>query len=659
MPWAVSVGLRIPEPPWRGCGRCLLVAAMALALSVHAADNAEATGNRRPLVDQGELYDQRIDYKRAVAALRAGRSREFRRTAAKLGDYPLKIYLDYYQAQGRISVMGAKRAKELRAEFAESPIGERFYRQWLNAQVRRGRWAVYLANYEPSDSAAARCNHLRALYRSGERASALAEVPDLWVAPESQPKTCDPLFEVWIAGGHLDQDTVWARLTLALDARQTTLARYLLRFFDTENVAAGRLYYDAHVRPSTVRSLSRFPNNDGGRRALRHGLLRYAEDEPESALALWREAEKSHTFSAADRRYVREWLIAASANAGNAPRDDPAEFSSAAVEQIASAMVHHQHWHQAARWVAALPAGLRATPEWRYWLGRALTESGDAAGREHLAAAARVRNYYGFLAAERIGATPALNAIPARDDLVAERALLAVPAVRRMVELHAVDDLVNARREWRYAVATLAPDQQRLLVELSARIGWIEQAIFGARDAELLDMVQFRFPTPFLSIYRRHAANVNLPVSLLLAVSRQESAFNPAAVSSAGARGLMQMLPSTARLVAKRLGVSPPSNRDLIDPDANVRLASHHLAALMARHDRHRALVAAAYNAGEHRLQRWLRDAEGMPTDVWIERIPFRETRDYVKGIIAFNHIYDRRLGETRSVLADHERLIP
>ena len=659
MPWAVSLGPRIPEFRWRGCGRCLLAAAIALALSAHAADNGEPTGEQQPLVDQGELYDQRIDYQRAVAALRAGRSREFRRAAAKLGDYPLKIYLDYYQAQGRTSVMSVKRAKELRVEFAESPIGERFYRQWLNAQVRRGRWEVYLANYEPSDRAADRCNHLRALYRSGERAAALAQVGDLWVAPESQPKTCDPLFDVWIAGGHLDQDTVWARLTLALEARETTLARYLLRFFDIENAAAGRLYYDAHVRPRTVRSLSRFPNSDGGRRALRHGLLRYAEDEPESALALWREAEESHTFSAADRRYVREWLIAASADAGNAPGDDPAEFSSAAVEQIASAMVDHQHWHQVARWVAALPAGLRATPEWRYWLGRALTETGETTGREHLVAAAAVRNYYGFLAADRLGATPALNAIPARDDLAAERALLAVPAVRRMVELHAVDDLVNARREWRYAVTTLAPDQQRLLVELTARIGWIEQAIFGARDAELLDMVQFRFPMPFLSIYRRHAANVNLPVSLLLAVSRQESAFNPRAVSRAGARGLMQMLPSTAKAVAKRVRVSSPSNQDLLDPDANVRLASHHLAALMARHGRHRALVAAAYNAGEHRLQRWLRDTEGMPTDVWIERIPFRETRDYVKGIIAFNHIYDRLLGESRPVLTDHERLIP
>lgn len=636
----------------------MAVAAVAVLCVLNGHAKGEPAGPE-PLFDQDGLYDLRLDYKRAVAALRAGRSREFRRTAAKLADYPLKIYLDYYQAQGRVSTMGAKRAHELRTEFAESPIGERFYRQWLNAQVRRGRWNVYLANYEPSESAAARCNYVRALYRSGEREAALKQVRELWVAPESQPKTCDPLFEVWIAGGHLDQDAVWERLALALDANEVSLARYLLRFFNAANADAGRLYYDAHVRPRTVRSTARFPDTDGGRRALRHGLLRYAEDQPESALDLWRKAGAAYEFSTADKRYIHEWLTAASADGGVVPADSPADFSTAAVEHIARSLIHHQHWEAAARWVGALPDALHATPQWRYWLGRALTAAGDAAGREHLTAAAASRNYYGFLAADRIGATPALNALPPRNDPSAERALLAVPTVRRMVELHAVGDLVNARREWRYAAATLDDSEQRLLVELTSRIGWIEQAIFGARDAELLDMVRFRFPTPYLSIYRRHATNVNLPVTLLLAVSRQESAFNPKAVSVAGARGLMQLMPSTARLIANRIRVGTPSSRDLVDPDANIHLASHHLAALMARHNGHRALVAAAYNAGEHRLKRWVKDAEGMPTDVWIERIPFRETRDYVKGVIAFNHIYDRLLGETPSVLADHERRIP
>ena len=358
---------------------------------------------------------------------------------------------------------------------------------------------------------------------------------------------------------------------------------------------------------------------------------------------------------------MHEWLTVANADAGHMPDDEPSAFSNAAAERVAFALVRHQHWEQAARWTAALPKAVAAKPQWQYWLGRALNgnRADDSSGRQTLAAVAGIRNYYGFLAADLIGATPALNALPARDDRAAEADLLAVPAVRRMVELHAVGDLVNARREWRFAVANLAPEPQRVLVELTARIGWVEQAIFGARDAELLNMVPFRFPMPFLSIYRHHAANVNLPVPFLLAVSRQESAFNPSAVSVDGARGLMQLMPATARHIADRLRVARPSAKDLVDPNTNVHLAANHLAALMARHGRNRALVAAAYNAGEHRLTRWLKDAGGMPTDVWIERIPFRETRDYVKGVIAFNHVYDRLLGVSKPVLGDHERVIP
>ncbi len=171
---------------------------------------------------------------------------------------------------------------------------------------------------------------------------------------------------------------MWARLTLALEANERGLARYLLRFFDDANAGPARLYYDVHVRPRTVRSLSRFPDTDGGRRALRHGLLRYADDEPESAAALWREAEAEYAFSSADKRYIHDWLTAASADAGRVPSEGPDGFSAAAVEAIADALLRHEHWGAAAGWIAALPESLRATPEWRYWLGRALDGAAGA-----------------------------------------------------------------------------------------------------------------------------------------------------------------------------------------------------------------------------------------------------------------------------------------
>ncbi len=640
----------------RGGPAALAVAIAALALAALAGVPAQAAEG----ADELSLYDQRIAYRRAMQALRAGRSGEYRREAAKLEDYALRPYLDYYAVEGRLGSMRPKEAKTLREGFSDTPIGGRFYRRWLNAQVRRGNWDAYLANYEPSDDAAARCNYVRALYRSGEREAALDLVRDLWVSAESMPKTCDPLFEVWIAAGRLDQDTVWARLELAVDANERSLARYLLRFFDKDNAAAGKLYHDAHVRPRLARSPARFPNTEGGRRALRHGLLRHARDDAENALALWQEAQRSHDFAAAERSYVHEQLIATAAEQGGIPQEAaPDDLSATAIERIALAMVKHQHWAAAARWITALPEDLATKPLWRYWLGSALIETGaEAAGREQLEAVAGRRTYYGFLAALALGAEPQLNAAPLRGDRDAWQDLLAVPAVLRMRELFVAGDFVNARREWRFAFDDLSLDQQRHLIELTADLGWVDQAIVGARDAELNDMLAVRFPTPSLSIFRRYAAEADLPVHLLLAVSRQESAFQINALSGAGARGLMQLMPATARIAATRARLKRPATADLADPHTNVRLGAHHFAMLMARYGGNRALAAAAYNAGEGRVARWRKDVRDMPVTVWIERIPFRETRDYVKGVLAFQCVYSRLLGDPAPMLAAHELVV-
>lgn len=638
----------------RPAARAALAGALAAAaLTASGADGGrEATPSLSP-------YEQRLAYQRAVFAIRHGRSGEFRRERAKLRGYALQPYLAYHDAQRRLGSLSAKRAADVRAALADTPLAALFHRSWLNAQVRRGRWDVYLAHYEPSEDAAARCNHLRALYRSGKRTEALDQVRPLWIAPTSQPKACDPLFEAWIGAGRLDQEAVWARLERALDANEVSLARYLLRFFNAANAAAGKLYYDVHTRPRRVRSLTRFRNDANGRRALRHGLLRYAKQRAPEALALWRDGAAKMAYSDAERRYIEEGLIAAVAESGQAPSQGPSGFAPENTLRIAEALVWHGQWGPAAAWIQALPADIGAKPRWRYWLGEALRRTGaEAASREQLLAIAGLRTYYGFLAAEALGQTPALNTVEPRLDEAGRAALLGTPAVRRMTELYAVGDRVNARREWRYAAASLPAAQQRDLVKWTAAIGWREQAIFGAREGEATDLLDIRFPTPHIDIFRRHAFQTNLPIHFLYAIARQESAFNPRAVSSAGARGLMQLMPRTARHIADRVRLARPSSDALLIPEVNVRLAAHHLARLMRRYNGNRALVAAAYNAGEQRVARWLKDADGVATSVWTERIPFRETRDYVKAVIAFAQVYARLAGETPPVLAPHERTV-
>ena len=622
------------------------------ALEVHASP---------ALLDDAGLYERRMAYRRASFAARTGRRSEYREALVDLADYPLRPYLIFYDARRRASNLSAERAQEVRSELAGTPLADRFFQHWMESQASHGRWKRYLENYEPTYNIIARCHYLRALIVSGRREEAYRQIPGLWLSPRSQPDECDPAFQSWIKAGHLDQETAWTRLLMALGDNEVTLARYLLRFFDRGNASAARLTYDAHVRPQLVRSLSRFANNELGRRAFAHGIVRYAKRDAERALEVWQSARERYDFDPNQRRAIQSQVMAEAASAGLVPDDGPIGYSPVLLERVAQGLVRHRKWPEAILWLTAMPTEMASQGRWRYWLGRALIESaeGETAGRNHLNEIASWRTFYGLLAAQDLGLEPDFLPRPASNDHDARRALMTVPAVRRMVELFAVGDTVNAVREWQHALKSLTVDRHQHLVELTLGMGWIDQAIAGAWEAELKDLVAVRFPTPYLGLYRRSAFEANLNAAFLLAVSRRESAFNPRARSPTGARGLMQLMPATSRLIADRIRERRPNTDELYLPEINIRLGAHHLARLMDRYGRNRALVAAAYNAGEGRVARWLQGASGMATPVWIERIPFRDTRDYVKNVLFYHYVYRHKVGEPGPVLATHERTIP
>ena len=604
-----------------------------------------------------DIYQLRTEYKRAISAIETGHSGNFRSALSALADYPLHPYLVYFDARRRVSRMSESDATALKARLSDTHLGGRLFEAWLIAQARRGRWQTYRDHYEPMERADGRCFYARSLYRTGDRAAALRLVPELWIVGVSQPKECDPLFAVWMARGELTDDMVWERLLLALAENERTLARYLLGRFSGARASAARALYDGHVRPNNVRRSSRFPNTPHGAQALGHALARYARENPVDAAKQWRTLQ-NRSIPDATRTFIDERLTAALARAGEAFGEfTDAPGSAAFNRDMALASVIHQRWSQAVRWIEALDEAERDTRQWRYWLGSALLglDADSPRGEAILREVANHRSYYGFLAAQKLGVEPSLNA---RTPAPASRP--DHPAIERMLELYAVGDLVHARREWNWMFDRFSTPDQSALIDLAAGIGWIEQAIYGANRPELIDLVTLRFPTPYLHLYRRLAFQTDLPLPLLLAVTRKESAFNPRAVSPSGAVGLMQLMPPTARYTATKARLEQPSQRDLFDPVANIELGAHHLADLMDRYDGHRVLVAGAYNAGPSRVAGWRKERRELPTDAWIEAIPISETRDYVQAVLAFDLVYAHLLGEpVSSLLKPHEERVP
>ena len=228
-----------------------------------------------------------------------------------------------------------------------------------------------------------------------------------------------------------------------------------------------------------------------------------------------------------------------------------------------------------------------------------------------------------------------------------------------MSELYAVGDLPNARREYLYLFEGLGEEFRRELVFYLVEMGWFDQAVVAANRAELHDFLGVRFPIPFIDTFRRHAFETSIPLPILFAISRQESVFDASAVSPKGARGVMQLMPKTARSTADKIREKQPDLDALMDPLINIRLGAHYLAELMIRYDANRAVAAAAYNAGPTRVDKWLRRFSGIETVAWIEQIPLRETKSYVKNVLAGSYVYSQILGDPLPFLAAHERRVP
>ena len=328
------------------------------------------------------------------------------------------------------------------------------------------------------------------------------------------------------------------------------------------------------------------------------------------------------------------------------------------IEELADVAVEQQNWQQAAYWINQLPSDLQNKSQWQYWSARALQKTSEDRQDEvqtRLASLAGERHYYGFLAARALGLPGEMNAERGTVTATALARIQRHEGLQRAIELFAVGDNINARREWFRALSQLDRNQQMLAAALARQLGLTAMMIRTANIAEARDHLHLRFPVVFEPQFRQASLRTAVPTPLLMAIARQESAMEASARSSADARGLMQLLPSTARIVARRARLPVPDTKDLYDPGTNIALGSYHLAWLIGRYNQQTPLAIAAYNAGEHRVDRWIKDAEGLPMDVWIEQIPFRETRNYVKNVLAFRYVYGNRLAMPSPIIQVEE----
>jgi len=609
------------------------------------------------------LNRQRQDYTAAVQAIDRGNWTEYAQLRPGLDDYPLAIYLDFFHLTGKPDKVQPAEAQSFLSRSADTPLPNRFLSVYLREAGKAQRWQDFLQvmSIEPN-TVALKCYYFRAQLAHGNKEVAWVGARRLWVQGDSLPAECDPLFELWQASGGLTDDIVWTRLLNSFAARERTLLQFVARKGSAQLTPWAKKLLAVYDHPESLPKLALPADSPYSADIASHGLSYLASLSPQEALSYWTDVRQRLHFTAEQVRSVehaiaeqslfsrieehREWLEAALARLG----DDRL------VGIRLRWALSEQDWVAVENILPLLSASAREENVWRYWQAIVQERGGAAAiAKTALEQLAGERDYYGFLAADKLGRPYSFK----HDQLEMTPASVVthLPAVQRIEELNFHNNGGLAQSEW-FKVLQDTTDRGQLqdLALLASHHGWHRMAIDAASRAEAWDALDQRFPTPYQSTFKHYAAAQQVPSTELLAITRRESAFFPGAESPVGARGLMQIMPATGEAVAASLQ-QPLQAFDLFDVDRNVSLGSAYYRQLLDRFGGNRVFALSAYNAGPHRVERWRNAAgEGIPLEVWIETIPYLETRNYVQAVLAYNVVFQYLLGDTQRLLTPLER---
>ncbi|EGV18644.1 transglycosylase SLT domain-containing protein [Thiocapsa marina] len=595
----------------------------------------------------------------AERALEANDIETFDRLSAGLADYPLYPYLRFAFLTRDLEATSDADIERFLGDYPQTQLATRLRLAYLARLAAAERWSDYARIYRPDRATERRCLYLRSLIETGRRDEALAGVEPLWLSARSQPDACDPVFAAWRDAGGLTTERILQRVRLAMEAGERGVAGYLGGLLPDAQKHRYAAWRAVDADPALVLDPGSVEDGHPQRAAiLAHGLARLAPGSPETtADALASLADVLSTDGAAsDRAHaaIGQALTRAGDPRGLAVWDGVRATERTMTEQEARlrAAVALRAWERVSQWVARMPEGAVKRDRWLYWQGRAEAELGrDAAAHATLKRAAEGRSLWAFLAADRLGLPYRLDhaGTPAEPERI--RALASGPTFARMRELSRLGRETDMRREWRELMEHLDGPDLLAAAYVADVMRWHDQAIQASARSGYWDDMELRFPTPYRALVEEQAWQRSVEPDWILAVIRQESVFAGTLASHAGAVGLMQLLPTTAREVAQTLDLDPPSRWDLLDPSVNIALGSAYLTRMRDRFG-HAALATAAYNAGPARVARWLPDA-CLEADLWILSIPFLETRRYVERVLAYRVIYGERLGLPPTRLSD------
>ncbi|MFP5380746.1 MAG: transglycosylase SLT domain-containing protein [Gammaproteobacteria bacterium] len=601
--------------------------------------------------------------RQAQQAFVARKSAELARVVQSVpADHVLAPQVEFWQLLLALPAASDDRIAAFLAAHPGSWMAERLRAEWLKELGRRELWPAYRAEFARlrRPDVAHQCYARRAEWAAGDR-SQLREAIALWFTGRDRPAACTPLFVHLRGEGLLQPEDVWRRYRLALEAGNPGVAKAVAAWLP-EALRPANSQLDQAVRdPARWLADARFDSR-GNREIGLYAINQIAKRDTARATAALQAREVQLTVP----EQQLAWGLVATWAARRHEAVAPALFARAGAVVLSDAQ--REWWARSALragdWVAVRRAvdsmgEARTQPVWRYWHARALKAAGlTVPANQVFAALSREHHYYGQLAQEELGPllqAPAINIKAGGADI---DAVARHPGIARAVALYELGLRSEATQEWNWSIQEFSDAQLLAAAEVARRLGWFDRAIHTAERTRDLHDFELRFVAPYRELAQQAAREQQIDEAWVFGLMRQESRFVNVARSNVGASGLMQIMPDTARWIARRLGISRFHPREMQDPATNIRFGTYYLRHVLDSLDGSPVLATAAYNAGPGRAQRW-RASQPMEGAVYVESIPFTETRDYVKKVLSNAMYYAQRFNQPSVLLKDRLGSIP
>ena len=526
----------------------------------------------------------------------------------------------------------------------KSPLSQKLREKWLYQLARNRDWTTYSQHYQESTDISLQCYAQLALYLQGKKHAVLGSVEKLWLNGGSQPKACSELFTLLLKNKELNEKLINQRIILA---------RYLLKQYNPPRVTDAELLMAIYQNPRRILQLQAGPLH--GEFYL-YGLKRMVSINMNQALQYWQIAKTKQLLNHAQQQafLAHVTLYKAMRNAPDTSewfaKIEPAFYNDVLLGWQIRYALKYKQWKQVETLTQQVAD--KDNPCWKYWLARAMEARGKTVeANEIYENVAKLRHYYGFLASIRLKKDFSfVNERPISNPQTIQPYQ---PFTVQIKTLYTTKQTLAASRLLNDFVSELPKDDKSALIYwLDHDLQWHGKSVYLSNTTELGNQLSLRFPLAYQQIVMSNAKNYHIPKELVYAIIRQESAFRDDVVSTAGAHGLMQVMPATAKAVSQHGKIAYHDKKQLFSSQTNINIGVAYLQQLAKRFDKHPILMTAAYNAGPKQVVYWLRNHPPKEIDIWIETLPWIETRNYLKNILSFYVIYQYRMKEKPDLTA-------